>query len=133
MPSATSLAASPSRSSTVTAAPARESLSAQARPIPLAAPVTNALRPVRSTLTDDGPDTVEASFMFLLHPGVLLTRSFPRTQSKNHVWGRAPVRRPRLSRACRCHLHYDAARGCSEVSRRRRYVPAGSPTPSAKA
>src|SRR5215208_4374994 len=27
--------------------------------------------------------------MFLLHPGVLLTGSFPRTQLKNHVWGRA--------------------------------------------
>src|SRR5215208_1836075 len=94
MPSATSLAASPSRSSTVRAAPARESLSAQARPIPLAAPVTMALRPVRSTLTDDGPDSVEASFMSLLHPGVLLTltQSFPRTQLKNHVWGRAPFK-----------------------------------------
>src|SRR5215207_5853281 len=66
MPSATSLAASPSRSSTVTAAPARESLSAQARPIPLAAPVTSALCPVRSTLTD-GPDVIETSFMSLLH------------------------------------------------------------------
>src|ERR671913_963808 len=66
MPSAISLAASPSRSSTVTAAPARESLSAQARPIPLAAPVTRALCPVRSTLTD-GPDVIETSFMSLLH------------------------------------------------------------------
>jgi len=28
---------------------------------------------VRSTLTDDGPDTVEASFISLLHPGILLT------------------------------------------------------------
>src|SRR5215207_5085583 len=67
MPSAISLAASPSRSSTVTAAPARESLSAQARPIPLAALVTRALCPVRSTLTDEGPDIIEASFMSLLH------------------------------------------------------------------
>src|SRR5215218_3809135 len=66
MPSATFLAASPLRSSTVSAAPARESLSAQARPIPLAAPVTRALRPVRSTLTDDGPDVMETSFMALL-------------------------------------------------------------------
>src|SRR5215208_6100394 len=67
MPSAISLAASPSRSSTVTAAPASESLSAQARPIPLAAPVTRALCPVRSTLTDEDPDVIEASFMSLLH------------------------------------------------------------------
>src|SRR5215210_5942717 len=66
MLSATSVAASPSRSSTVTAAPARESLSAQARPIPLAAPVTRALRPVRSTLTDDGPGVMKTSFLFLL-------------------------------------------------------------------
>jgi hypothetical protein len=50
----------------VTAAPALESLSAQARPIPLAAPVTRALCPVRSTLTD-GPDVIETSFMSLLH------------------------------------------------------------------
>src|SRR5918995_288011 len=98
MPLATSLAASPSRSSTVTAAPACESLSAQARPIPLAAPVTRALRPVRSTLTDDGPDTMEVSLMSLLHPGVLLTLtgSFPRTQLKNHVWGRAHRESPIL-------------------------------------
>ena len=52
----------------MTAAPARESLSAQARPIPLAAPVTRALCPVRSTLTDEGPDVIEASFMSLLPP-----------------------------------------------------------------
>src|SRR5215210_4233644 len=74
MPSATSLALSPSRSSTVTAAPACESLSAQARPIPLAAPVTSALRPVRSTLTEDGPGVMETSFMSLLY---LEKRSVP--------------------------------------------------------
>src|SRR5215208_2081037 len=101
MPSATSLAASPSRSSTVTAAPARESLTAQARPIPLAAPVTRVLHPVRSTLTDDGPDTVEASLMSLLHPTDLLipTGSFPRTQLKNQYtagFGRATLPNPAL-------------------------------------
>jgi len=67
MLSATSPAAPPSRSSTVTAAPACESLRAQARPMPLAAPVTRALRPVRSTFTEDLPGTKEATFMFL-HP-----------------------------------------------------------------
>src|ERR671917_2392236 len=66
MPSATSPAASPSRSSTVTAAPARESLTAQARPMPLAAPVTRALRPVRSTFTDDLSGSVKASLISLL-------------------------------------------------------------------
>src|SRR5215217_1073043 len=108
IPLATSLAASPLRSSTVSAAPARESLSAQARPIPLAAPVTRALRPVRSTLTDDGPDTVEASFMSLLHPGVLLTltRSFPRTRLKNHVWGRAGLAGAELG----CAVSYSMTR-----------------------
>jgi hypothetical protein len=44
----------------------REGLSAQARPMPLAAPVTKALCPVRSTFTDDGPDVMETSFMSLL-------------------------------------------------------------------
>src|SRR5829696_3997022 len=77
MLSATSPAASPSRSSTVTAAPARESLRAQARPMPLAAPVTRALRPLRSTSTDDFPGTIEASFMFLLHPEKFLSRTIP--------------------------------------------------------
>src|SRR5215212_3386458 len=57
---------SPSRSTTMTAAPARESLSAQARPIPLAAPVTRALWPVRSTFTDDLSGSMNTSIMLLL-------------------------------------------------------------------
>src|SRR5687767_14545730 len=92
--SATSLAASPSRSSTVTAAPACESLSAQARPIPLAAPVTVALCFVRSTLTDDGPDVKETSLISLLHPRNhrTSTGSFPETQLKNqYTAGRGRV------------------------------------------
>src|SRR5215204_2960220 len=134
IPLATSLAASPLRSSTVSAAPARESLSAQARPIPLAAPVTRALRPVRSTLTDDGPDTVEASFMSLLSSrGSDPDTIFPQNAIEKPCMGQSTLRgglaegRPAVS------VLYDAARGCSEVSGRRRYVPAGSPTPSAKA
>src|SRR5215212_7329227 len=66
MPSATFFAASPSTSSTVTEAPARASLPAQALPIPLAAPVTSAPRPVRSRSTVEVPGTMEASPMILL-------------------------------------------------------------------
>src|SRR5579875_3613187 len=51
--SATRRAPSPSRSATTTLAPAAASRRAQARPMPLAAPVTRALRPVRS---NDAPD-----------------------------------------------------------------------------
>lgn len=47
--SATDWAASPLMSRTVTAAPASASRRAQASPTPLAAPVTRALRPVKST------------------------------------------------------------------------------------
>ncbi len=57
------LRASPFKSSTVTAAPARDSLSAQARPMPLAAPVTKALRPVRSTLAVAGSGATEGSLI----------------------------------------------------------------------
>src|SRR5215207_128430 len=92
MLSATLPAVSPSRSRTVTAAPARENLSAQARPIPLAAPVTRALRPVRSTLTDDCPGTMKASLMSLLHPRDLLslTASFPIMPLKNQYRTKRP-------------------------------------------
>src|SRR5918997_6317520 len=102
MPSATSPAASPSRSSTVTAAPARESRRAQARPMPLAAPVTRVLRPVRSTSTDDFPGNIEASFMFLLRPEKfryrrVLSRELDREISIGHSGWRANRRQSALS------------------------------------
>jgi hypothetical protein len=45
--------------------------------MPLAAPVTRALRPVRSTSTEDLLGTIEASFTFLLHPETFLSRKVP--------------------------------------------------------
>jgi len=49
----------------VTAAPARDNRSAQALPIPLAAPVTKAVRPVISKPTVEGPGATEDSPMIL--------------------------------------------------------------------